>query len=169
MSLSLTHIFTGGVVDNLIVFNHFVSSGEKPHQCDDCGKGFRQRATLDRHKLTHQTKRNFECDVCGKKFKFKHYLVSHKLLHSGDKPHMCTWCGMTFTQNANMQKHVRMKHTNNKEHVCRYCGKSFVQAYYLRRHLTTHREAVMEKATLAALVETHTSSDEQVNVEVVFK
>ena len=103
--------------------------------------------------------------MCGKKFKFKHYLVSHKLLHSGDKPHMCTWCGMTFTQNANMQKHVRMKHTNSKDHVCRYCGKSFVQAYYLRRHLTTHREAVMEKATLAALVETHTSSDEQVVVQ----
>ena len=117
---------------------------------------------MDRHKLTHETKRNFDCDVCGKKFKFKHYLVSHKLLHSGDKPHMCTWCGMTFTQNANMQKHVRMKHTNNKGHVCSYCGKSFVQAYYLRRHLATHREAGLEKATLAALVETHTSSDEQV-------
>ena len=69
---------------------------------------------------------------------------------------------MTFTQNANMQKHVRMKHTNNKGHVCSYCGKSFVQAYYLRRHLATHREAGLEKATLAALVETHTSSDEQV-------
>jgi hypothetical protein len=102
--------------------------------------------------------------VCGKKFKFKHYLVSHKLLHTGDKPHMCTWCGMKFTQNANMQKHVRQKHTHEKSHVCRYCGKAFVQAYYLRRHLNSHKEAAMERDTLAAMVETHTGSDEQIGI-----
>jgi len=102
--------------------------------------------------------------MCGKKFKFKHYLVSHKLLHTGDKPYMCTWCGMKFAQNANMLKHVRQKHTNDKCHVCHYCGKGFVQAYYLRRHLNCHKEASLEKATLAMLVESHTGSDEQVGI-----
>ena len=53
---------------------------------------------------------------------------------------MCTWCGQTFTQSANMQKHIIQQHTLEKSHVCKLCGKSFVQPYYLKRHLLTHKD-----------------------------
>ena len=60
--------------------------------------------------------------VCHKKFKHKHYLASHKLLHEGVKPHICSWCGLGFTQNSNLQKHVRQKHTQEKAFVCNKGG-----------------------------------------------
>ena len=104
--------------------NHtFIHKDMKPHVCDFCGKSFRQRSTMDRHKLTHQSLREHECEVCHKKFKHKHYLTTHMRSHAGDKPYVCNVCGLGFSQNGNMQKHIKLQHTNEKTYVCRFCQK----------------------------------------------
>ena len=92
--------------------------------CDICGKYFRQRSTMERHKLTHQTHRDHECKICNKKFKYKHYLTTHMKIHEGNKPYVCTFCGLRFAQNGNMLKHIKQLHTpQEKSHVCKICNK----------------------------------------------
>ena len=99
---------------------------DKPFMCDLCGTSYRQKITLQRHKLTHSKVNSFHCTTCGKYFRHKHYLVQHERVHTGSKPFPCTQCDKAFTQRSNLAKHEKQKHSGEREYICPFCKKARV-------------------------------------------
>lgn len=52
-----------------------IHTGKKPHQCDICGRTFRERGTLKEHYRIHTGAMPFTCEFCGKAFRFKGVLT----------------------------------------------------------------------------------------------
>jgi uncharacterized Zn-finger protein len=52
-----------------------VHTGLKPHQCDVCGKQFREKGALREHNRIHTGAMPYSCEYCGKLFRFKGILT----------------------------------------------------------------------------------------------
>lgn len=63
--MHLVHV-SGGRVDP--VFNVPLTSQEKPHKCNHCGKAFNRSSTLNTHVRIHAGYKPFVCEFCGKGF-----------------------------------------------------------------------------------------------------
>ena len=71
-------------------------TGEKPHQCSQCGKAFANIGHLTVHMTTHTGVKPFLCSQCGKAFANKSHFTVHMRTHTGVKPLQCGPCGKAF-------------------------------------------------------------------------
>ena len=114
------------------------SKRTRPHAtCDVCGKYFKDRSNMNRHKRIHNNSRRFECLVCGQLFIQKTHLDAHMLRHTLEKEFSCGLCDATFNRRMTLVTHLRT-HTQEKGFQCPYCSESFNHKISLTTHIDNH-------------------------------
>ena len=130
------------------------------NQCQDCGKTYKLKSSLARHRKTHTQpvtcevcgmtfshtgalKRHkdnkhlgvvFPCEICPKKFRDSHSLKMHVRGHDDDFRMICETCGKGFNNVQSFQAHVN-KHTNRRPYVCNQCDQDFLYSSSYYRHV----------------------------------
>merc|ERR1712166_1275235 len=74
------------------------------------GVKFGLHYNLTAHELIHSLTKMFQCNECGKSFVRKATLQHHLLIHSGAKPVQCPHCPKRFRQRATYLRHEARYH-----------------------------------------------------------
>lgn len=107
------------------------------HQCEECGKCFRNRFNLNAHLIIHAGTRPFKCEFCDAGFSHPNSLKSHRFLHTGNRPHKCSQCDKGFVSTSALRTHMR-EHTGEMPYVCHFCSKRFATQSSFKRHTLIH-------------------------------
>lgn len=59
---------------------------KKPCECGECGRVFKHKTDLTRHRCVHTGEKPFRCGECGKAFNCGSNLLKHQKTHTGEKP-----------------------------------------------------------------------------------
>ncbi|XP_055712363.1 zinc finger protein OZF-like isoform X2 [Phlebotomus papatasi] len=122
--------------------HRLIYHSDQSYACDMCGKSFKTKMYLNKHKKTHSETREPQmrkhlCDICGYRAKDKTHHVEHMNWHAGIKPYKCQDCGKDFVRKDALRIH-RMTHTGEKPFECQICSKSFRTKAQMKAHITTH-------------------------------
>ncbi|XP_038605791.1 zinc finger protein 2-like [Tachyglossus aculeatus] len=121
-----------------------VHTGKEPFKCNKCGKTFGESPSLREHKKTHTGEKLYKCNECGKAFSYSSYLRVHARSHTGEKPYKCNECGKAFRHLSSFIVHQRI-HTGERPYKCNVCGKSFYNTSHLKVHNRIHTEEKSHK------------------------
>ncbi|XP_053661242.1 zinc finger protein 501-like [Anopheles marshallii] len=83
-----------------------IHSQTRPYACDQCPKTFIQLAHLRIHKRArHSGERPHLCGICNRGFRCRTALTVHGRIHTGEKPFRCAICSMQFSDAGTLRKH----------------------------------------------------------------
>nr|XP_053627439.1 zinc finger protein 502-like [Cherax quadricarinatus] len=115
---------------------------EKCFVCEECGKTFQRRTSLQKHAINWHESNSamgpFKCELCPKKFIRRIYLTNHKLrMHGLDKKFLCQVCGNKFMTQNSLMAHMEV-HNDLKRFECTFCKKKFKRKEKLKYHERIH-------------------------------
>lgn len=108
--------------------------------CGRCESVLSNRRALIRHiRVLHEVQtRELRCDQCGKAFKDKDTLNKHFRTHAGYRSDPCPECGKQLANRDKLHAHIKVVHRKTEHrHVCYDCGKTFPYPYVLAMHKET--------------------------------
>lgn len=106
-------------------------------KCDTCGEPFENFTKFNEHKKTHGGKR-YQCGTCGKWFSKRYHMKNHAQIHLGEKNFECPTCLKKYTNQGNLDRHIRVVHYKEKSYFCGICKKGFSQSATLKQHFAIH-------------------------------
>lgn len=110
------------------------------YDCDVCGKKFRQRRSLNDHKVRHEpdyVPPVLACNICNKKFATSSGLRGHVEITHKKNVFICSICGKSLCSKMSLENHMNL-HQEKKPFVCDVCGKRFRTMYLLKTHTVVH-------------------------------
>ena len=105
--------------------------------CEDCGKDFKNPASLRHHKVCKHlgSKNKKECSVCHKMIP-AYSMSKHKSTHRA-RGLKCPHCDKMFKNTSTLKQHTRI-HEDQRQYKCDMCGVGFNRRDGLKLHMRVH-------------------------------
>ncbi|KAK6324650.1 hypothetical protein J4Q44_G00039920 [Coregonus suidteri] len=125
--------------------SHMIKHTGLPFSCDICGKKFKRRDFLTRHKRSkHNPGITYSCSVCGKTFRQATSRDTHERGHTG-KNYWCSDCGETFKERRDRDTHDCIVYKGERPFSCSECNEDFERQYLLKKHQMEKHPLLVEQ------------------------
>jgi len=122
-----------------------------PSPCPQCAKPVRYLKT--HLQQVHSTITNFGCEECGKMFKRRSEVTKHKKTHLPEEfrllikakkmeKNKCETCGQGFIDTTKLKRHVAIRHTGIRSFICEKCPASYFRSDHLKNHVASNHEEI---------------------------
>ena len=124
--------------DKYALKNHHISkhgSEGNKYQCDQCNYQTLQKASLEKHIITHHDNIRYPCNLCDYKATQRGSLKIHRESKHEGAQFPCEFCGKVFSLKQTQRNHTEYTH-GQKRHKCDNCEYIAGQ----KTHLNTHKK-----------------------------
>ena len=108
---------------------------KRDFKCEECGKTYTDKITLDDHTNKEHFKFAYTCQKCNEGFTQKQNLMTHKSNHCERQEHcVCTTCSQSFQNRDQLTSHMKREHPPKNLNGCQYCDQIFPTQDDLNNH-----------------------------------